>query len=202
MNITKKEHFQELTAYLALFYALPIFLISFGILPFSSRHIVLVGMGIILVAYAISQGIKPRLLGLRGDNLKSAFGLSLLASLIMVLGVMIGLFFGFLEPISYDSGIAFFIFYVFLSAPLQEFVFRCLMIYEMGRFTKNSWVIILFSALIYSFAHAMYHSLLIIFITLIAGIIWGYIYVKRPNFWAVVISHAIVGAITIFFGLI
>lgn len=197
----REDEFRELVAFSVIFYVIPLFLLSFGYIPFEARHGVLFLMGLILVAYAIQKNISPRDLGLRKDNLKMSLLVNFLLSLVLI-GLMFLLYFvGVLKEVN-QSPLWFLSFYILLSVPVQEYIFRSLMMHELGIFTKNKYVLVIFSAIIYSLAHVMYHSWQVIGITAIAGLIWGYVYLKYPNFWGVTLSHALVGAAAVFVGLV
>jgi uncharacterized protein len=95
------------------------------------------------------------------------------------------------------------VFYVFVSSPAQEFLYRSIVFAEIGASPiRNTALIVVVSALNFSFLHLLYHDVLTLFVTFIMGSIWGIIYVKYPNFWGVSLSHAVVGAVSIFVGLI
>ena len=200
--INKKDEFRELAAFTVLFYLIPILMLSFGYIPFEARHIVLFVMGLVLMAYAISKGIKAKELGFRRDNLKVALLKNLLYSMILVLLMYIFWQVGFLESVHYEGTFLFLVFYILVSVPIQEFIFRSLMIYEIKIFTDNKYALIGISSVMFSLMHVMYHSWQILVITLIAGIIWGITYLKWPNFWGVVLSHIIVGVAAVFVGII
>lgn len=203
MNETKQQMFNEFTGFLVFFYLIPILLLSFGVLPFWSRHVILTLMGVILSAYAIDHGIKTKQLGITRSDLKSSL---LLNGVLVLVSCAISYLLvrtGAINPIRYDGTLLFFVFYVFISAPIQEFVFRSLMFYEMGVFIRGKvWLKIIFSAMIYSLAHTMYHSWIVLAGTFVLGLFWGYIYAKSKNFWGIALSHAAIGAVTIMLGIV
>lgn len=198
----KIDEFRELAAFSVLFYLIPIVLLSLGYIPFEARHVILLIMGLVLVAYSIAKGVKPRKLGFRKDNLRS----SLFWNFIISIGAVSLMYFlyrlNILTAVNYEGSIAFLIFYIFISVPIQEYIFRSLMIYEIGIFTKNRYALVGISTVMYSLSHAMYHSWQVIGVTLIMGIIWGFMYLKRPNFWGIALSHAIIGAAAVFIGIV
>jgi len=61
---------------------------------------------------------------------------------------------------------------------------------------------IIASAVTYSFLHLFYNDLITIMVTFVAGLLWGWIYHKYPNFWGVALSHSVLGAVSIMVGLI
>ena len=58
------------------------------------------------------------------------------------------------------------------------------------------------SSLLYSFVHIIYRDFLTCLLTLIIGLIWYKNYEKNRNIIGISLSHAVLGAITIFAGII
>ncbi len=200
--INKKEQLRELTAFTVFYYLLPITLLSLGWLRFEYRHVIIFLLGVILIAYAIDKGIKPSDLGLRTDNLRQSLVLNLFFSLSALTLVFVCYKLDLLHTNSYDGSWLFYIYYILISAPLQEYIFRSLMFYELGIFFNSKLVKIILSALLFAFAHAMYHSWQVLGVTLVMGLALGWVYLKRPNFWGVALSHIIVGLVSIFLGVV
>lgn len=46
------------------------------------------------------------------------------------------------------------------------------------------------------------YDVITLLVTLVMGLIWGAIYYQYPNFWGTAFSHAVLGATSIFVGLI
>lgn len=194
--------FQEMVASLVFFYLLPILLLAYGALPLGANHVVLVIMSLVMVAYAISKPIPGRELGFRPDNLRSALLWQGFVSLILMGALLLVSRAGIMHPKYYGESVIFYLFYVLISAPLQEFVFRSLMFRELNIYLNRDWIKVLLSAVIFSFAHYAYRDLSVLLMTFVAGLLWGFVYLKRPNFWAVAASHAVVGTVTIFLGFV
>lgn len=201
MKIDKNKELTELIAFGVFFYIIPLALLSFGYIPFEGRHIILFLMGIILVAYSIQKKIKTHKLGFRVDNLKNSLLVNLFVSIGLLTVMYVAYITGALRSVNYEGTFLFLIFYVFISVPIQEFIFRSLMFYEISIFTKNKVAIIGISTLIYSLSHIMYHSLQVLVITSIVGVVWGLIYLRWPNFRGVTLSHILVGAAAVFVGI-
>lgn len=89
--------------------------------------------------------------------------------------------------------------YIFISSVLQELVFRGYF-FEKTKilFSTNKTIII--SSLIFAYFHLAYIVQLkseLFYISIIAGIVWGIFYSKYPNMFLVMLSHSIVGTITL-----
>jgi uncharacterized protein len=98
---------------------------------------------------------------------------------------------------------SYYIRYVLLFCPAQEFIYRSFLFAVLKRvgLTKPA-VFIGISSLTYAWAHVLLLDGITIGITLLIGIIWGFLYQKYPNFWGVSVSHALLGALSIATGLI
>lgn len=91
--------------------------------------------------------------------------------------------------------------YVGLSVPLQELVFRGIMIKRLELILQNSWLIIGMSAGIFALAHVIFKSPMIVVITFLGGLVWGWLFVRYRNLWPIQISHAVLGGILIWLGM-
>jgi len=85
-------------------------------------------------------------------------------------------------------------FYLIISAPAQEFLFRSFLYFsllQMGALTLISMTVI--SSLLFTTAHIVFEDNLFILGTFVMGAIWGFIYFFIPNLILISLSHAIVG---------
>ncbi len=86
--------------------------------------------------------------------------------------------------------------YIILLAPAQEFVTRCgLQKFICLLFEKSTYAVvgsIVLSSLLFSVIHILY-SWQIFAISLASGLYWGYVFHKTKSFYAVAISHSILG---------
>ena len=80
-------------------------------------------------------------------------------------------------------------FYIIISVPVQEFVFRGAVQTYLYRIGNTPAVIA--ATVLYASIH--YYDPLLTFLTLLAGLAWGYAFLKKPNLLGPVISHAILG---------
>jgi len=188
---------------LAVVYVAPVVAILAGVLPFAWRFRVLVAIALVMVVFARLRGHRPRDLGIRSDNLRGA--LIAHGALSAVLVALLGLasYAHLIRAPTPPDWSLFYLFYVFVSSPAQEFLYRGLIFAEMNAAGIASPLAqVLISAANYCFLHAIYRDSLTLAVTLALGLIWGAIYRRLPNLWAVSLSHAVLGAISIAVGVI
>lgn len=188
---------------LLLVFYLPVILIWSGILSFSIRYYLLVFMTIAVAAYVALRGRDLAQLGFRRDTFRGSLIWNGLLSACLAL-ILLGLYFaGLIRHPHMPAWSLFYVFYVFISSPFQEFLFRSVLFCE-GRaagITKPVHLITL-SAVTYCFLHVIWHDIITLIVTFVMGIIWGVIYFKYSNFWGVTLSHAVLGVLSIAVGLI
>lgn len=181
----------------------PVTLIWMGVIPFRYRFAVMFCILAIIVAYVWLRKLNWSDLGFRRDTLKKSlmwnFGTSLLfLSLLYWLHDA-----GLIGKETINFWPLFFILYVLILTPAQEFFFRSILFAEMGNFRKKRhWSIIILSSLSFCFLHIIYQHPVMMLVTFFMGFIWSVIYYKYPNFWGVTLSHAMLGTAAFSLGLI
>ena len=98
--------------------------------------------------------------------------------------------------------LVFFFLYSVISSPLQEFIFRGLMMFHIGKFVKSKYWVVFLSAFIFGISHIWYPLLWVTPATFFLGLIWGYDMIQNKSLIGVSFSHAFVGLTAFFFGLI
>lgn len=188
---------------LLLSYCLPAFLLWVKVIPFDFRFQTLVAMTVAMIGYTVIRKFTFKDLGFRLDTLRGSLTWTacLLVVAITVLGVLYAA--NLLREPTLMAGSGFYVFYVFVSSPSQEFLCRSTMFAEMKRAEITRPLLqVLISAATYCFLHIVYDDWITMSVTLLLGTLWGIIYYKYPNFWGVALSHAILGAVSIKLGLI
>jgi len=184
-------------------YYLPPFLIWTGALPFTWRFQILTAMTVLMIGYDYLLAIGPKELGIRRDTLKGSLLVNAATSVLLAAGISLAFKAGVIRKPTIPAWKAFFVYYVFVSGPSQEFLFRSNFFALMRRANIGGVVLpIIASAVTYSFLHLFYNDLITIMVTFVAGLLWGWIYHKYPNFWGVALSHSVLGAVSIMVGLI
>lgn len=95
----------------------------------------------------------------------------------------------------------FYIFYVFVSCPIQEFLYRGVLGY-FEQSSKRKWMWIIISSLCYSFVHIIYKDILTCVLTFIIGYVWYHLYRKDYNLSGVTLSHIVLGILSISLGIV
>lgn len=184
-----------------LIYIIPVLLLLFSVIPYQYRFHVLELTTLVLLVYAKFSKISFRQLGFRMDNIQ----VSILNLVPVTLGLstvmLLVYFFDKSKPTLYGT-ILFYLFYVFISSPSQEFIYRGFLFelfsgIELGKAQK-----IIFSSILYSFVHIIYLDLATLVVTFMMGLIWGYSYNKFHNIFSVSLSHSMIGAISILLGFV
>jgi uncharacterized protein len=183
-------------------YILPVLLVCLNIVPFFWRFYVLILAAIAILAIARFYQFSLVELGLTRQN----FGNSLRAIALPTLAfALLMLLYYFIQGPRIDNssyGWTFYLFFIFASSPIQEFLYRSFLFGIFSRAKLAIWFQIILSALIYSYLHLIYQDVPTLLLTLVIGLVWGYHYAKYQNLYSVIISHSLLGAISILLGLI
>lgn len=192
---------------LAGIYLLPVLIIKFGL---GSRYFFMhfkefmaffvcwsIGAGV----YAYRCRISLKELGLTRDRLAS----SLLVNLVVMLlaaTVVVALAGPRLLLNPHLPRYAWFpFFYIFLSCPSQEFLYRGLLFPLMERAgIRHGLALVLISTAAYAFLHILFNKPYMVPLTFAIGIAWGIIYWRIRNLWGIMLSHALLGMMTILAG--
>jgi membrane protease YdiL (CAAX protease family) len=181
----------------------PPLLIAFGVIPFAYRFVVLVAVAAALAGVALVRGTPARALGLRSDNLGPALLVNAALSLVLGAALLIAWRQGLIRTPRQIDWRWFAPFYVLVSCPAQEFACRGFLFAEMERHgIAGAGPQIAVSAFTYAFLHVVYWDTLAILAPLAIGVVWGVVYRRWPNLWGVVLSHAVLGLISIVVGLV
>ncbi len=176
-------------------------LIFFGIIAFEYKFIVLVVYGILSYTILRLNGVDKAKLGLTVKNwqssLLSVVGLTLLFVVLALLAYRFG--YARFQP---TETVLFYLFYVFISSPIQEFLYRGVTTYFGKSFGLSVWLIVLISSMLYSLVHIIYKDWILVVATFGLGVIWHRVYLKTNSLVGVMFSHSVFGALTIFLGLI
>lgn len=183
-----------------LVYILVPILILFNSFLYEIKFYLLTGLGLIIFLILKLLKISNKELGITKDNLLKSIKRNLILIVISILIVIILKIFH-MDKYNPNETIWFYLFYIFISCPIQEFLYRGVF----GYFDTNSkykYIWIILSSLCYSFIHIIYKDILTCILTFIIGIIWYILYKKDKNLCGVTLSHIVLGILTIFLGIV
>lgn len=183
------------------FYIVIPFLLLINPLFFKNKFIILTISGILIYILLRLSGFNNSSLGIKPiKTTQSIRDVSAMTLILIVIGIILSSF--KISRFQPSETLSFYLFYIFISSPIQEFLYRGALtsILQQINFRKSS--IILISSILYSLAHLGYKDLITCTLTFLIGLLWHQKYLKTKNLTGVTISHAILGVITIFIGII
>lgn len=179
---------------------LPLLILA-DIINFNYKFYTLTISGIIIYILFRFLGFSNCDLGITNHNIqKSIVSVLPITVLLAIIGSV--LWIGGFSRITPNENWTFFIFYIFISSPIQEFLYRGALEAAFQELNYPYIVRIFASSILYSFVHIIYRDYLTLLLTLLIGLIWYYCYQKSKNLIGVSISHAVVGIVTIIAGII
>lgn len=175
---------------------IPILILCFPFL-FRYKFYILTIVGILIYFIIRKFGITNKDLGIKKDNIiKSILNnlpICIISIIIIILMRVLNL-----NKFSPNETFYFYLFYVLVSCPLQEFLYRGIF----GCFDNGGNGMLFLSSFMYSFVHIIYRDFITIILTFIIGLIWFCLYRKDKNLLGVCLSHSILGILTIYLGII
>ena len=185
---------------LIILYILIPILISLYSNLYEIKFYILTFLGLIIYILMKFLKIKNEDIGINNNVLKSIkinITLIIIFSLLIIIIRLIGI-----NKYNPNENICFYIFYIFISCPIQEFLYRGVFGYFEKHLIKNKYFITVLSSLLYSFVHIIYKDFLPCILTFIIGLIWYTLYRKNYNLAGVIISHIVLGILTISLGIV
>jgi membrane protease YdiL (CAAX protease family) len=176
-------------------------LIFLNIIDFKYRFYVLVIVGIISFIIIKLLKVTNTKLGLTGDNTFNSIKRIIPITLLILIFSIVYYFLG-LSKYENNETIYFYLFYIIISCPIQELIYRGILNEYLSIYNLNIKLQIIIASLLFSFLHVIYKDSLTLLFTFIIGLYWNYSYLKDKNLIGVTISHIMIGIATIFLGLI
>ncbi len=175
--------------------------ILIGLIPWNMKFVTLIAGAI--VAYLISRLLGYTNLDL-GITLRRARP-SLIAvapfTLVFLVASILWLMLGGVR-FKPTEDLGFFIFYIFISCPIQELLFRGVLSSLFNSFKMREYIEIIVASLLFGFVHIIYQDAITVVIMTIVGYFWYSAYKREPSLVGVTISHIILGVFTIVVGLV
>ena len=179
-----------------LYLAIPLLILFFPIL-FRYKFYILVSFGIIIYFLIKANNISNDEIGITKNNIFKSFinNLPIISVSIFIIILMRILNLNKFTP---NENIYFYLFYIFISCPIQEFLYRGVY----GYFDNGKNNILFLSSFMYSFVHIIYRDLLTNVLTFIIGLIWFSLYRRDKNLLGTSVSHCVLGILTILLGIV
>lgn len=204
-NLLSRHHHDRFraTALIIIFYVLPPSAIALNLIPFQYRFPLLIAVAPILMLIKPDRQTTVADLGIAKKGAIPSI-LSIIPTTLVLLLPLLAFALSSSSPRIDNSSlpVLFYVFYILVSCPLQEFAYRGYLFRLMTLLSFGKWARILFGAFLYSFVHIIYLDSFTLLSTLFTGVLWNIHYDKYRNLAGVTISHIILGAATIFLGLI
>ena len=179
---------------------LPI-LICIGVIPWNMKFVALV-FGV------VAMYIVMRILGhTHGDigitRQRTIYSLKTVLPITIVLVIAAGLFLLLEKPrFSPTEGVGFYMFYILISCPAQELLFRGILSRILQELRLRRSLELGVAAALFGYVHIIYGDMLTVVVMSIVGLFWYRAYQRSSNVIGVTISHVVLGVMTIAPGII
>lgn len=187
--------------YILIIYILLPILIFYNAALFKYKFYILTMAGLLIYILLKVNNINNKDLGIRKKNILKSLKRNIPMILLFIIIIIIFKLFD-LNKYTPTETIFFYLFYIFLSCPIQEFLYRGIFGYFENTLIKNKYVMFLLSSFCYSFVHIIYKDILTCILTFLFGIVLYLLYRKDYNLLGVSISHIILGILTIYLGIV
>jgi uncharacterized protein len=191
----------KVIAIIGLFYVLPVVLFFYELVPFAWRFYVLIFVAVVIAMIARIYKFSAVDLGFINIQLRSAYTSIALPTFIIAI---LMIFYYYNNGARLDNSAyswLFYLFFVGLSVPIQEFLFRGFLFALLTQVKVPIWGKILLSAVLYNLIHWIYREVPTITGTFLLGLVWGFYYARDKNLYSIIASHALLGSIAILLGL-
>jgi membrane protease YdiL (CAAX protease family) len=145
-----------------------------------------------------------REIGVRSDNLFSSVAINAVVLIGLAVPLLLAYMLGLIRAPTAPTWTAFYPLYILVFCPAQEFSCRALMFAELNRLRDVPRPVfqILITAMVFASIHVIYRDMLTLLASLMMGLIWGLVFLIRPNLIGVSLSHAALGLMSIMVGVI
>lgn len=189
-----------LCAIVLIYSALPT-LILVGVIPWDMKFVA-------LVVGAVIMYILMRMFGSTNGDLgithhRTIYSLRAALPMTVVVFVAAGMFLLFGKPrFSPTEGLGFYIFYIFISCPAQELLFRGILSRILKELRLHRVFELSVAAILFGYVHIIYGDIFTVGIMSMVGLFWYLTYEQSSNLIGVTVSHIILGVATIALGII
>jgi|CXWL01.1.fsa_nt_gi hypothetical protein len=176
----------------------PVTLIAVGTIPFAWRYWLLTTFSAFAVLLSVLFRIKPKVLGFTSEGLTKSLISNAVLSVIVMAAVYMLIPHLPIRKIPNNNAVGFYVFYLLVSSPLQEFLYRSFMFKLLDDgLLKQSWLRILLASVTFSFLHLIYKDAVTLGLTFVMGLVWCTLYQSNRNIYGLILSHTVVGIATI-----
>ena len=197
---THRRQMIYLYAIVCVYLMLPI-LICIGVIPWSMKFAA-------LVVGVVAMYIVMRILGHTHSDIgitrqRTIYSLETVLPITVALIIAAGLFLLLERPrFSPTEGIGFYVFYILISCPAQELLFRGILSRILQELRLHRLLELGVAAALFGYVHIIYGDMLTVVVMSIVGLFWYQAYQQSLNVIGVTISHVVLGVITIGLGII
>ena len=197
---THRRQMIYLYAIVCVYLMLPI-LICIGVIPWSMKFAA-------LVVGVVAMYIVMRILGYTHSDIgitqqRTIYSLRTVLPITIALIIAAGLFLLLEKPrFSPTEGIGFYVFYVLISCPAQELLFRGILSRMLQELRLYRVLELGVAAALFGYVHIIYGDMLTVVVMGIVGLFWYRAYQRSSNLIGVTISHVVLGVMTIALGII
>lgn len=189
-----------LCAIVYVYLMLPI-LICIGIIPWNMKFVA-------LIVGAAMMYILMRILGHTHSDIgitrqHTIYSLKTVLPITIALVIAAGLFLLLEKPrFSPTEGIGFYVYYILISCPAQELLFRGILSRMLQELGAHRVLELGVAATLFGYVHIVYGDMLTVVIMSVVGLFWYRAYQRSSNIIGVTISHVVLGVMTIALGII
>lgn len=177
-------------------------LMAAGLLPFEHRFTILVAMAAAFAALAFAMRLTPRALGITLATRDGTLALHAGVTVLLVAGTLCAVAIAGRGGAAWP-GPGFALFYLLVSCPAQEFLYRAFPHALLRRkLAVGAAGYVAASTAAYTWMHVIYLDPVVLAFSAAAGLAWGTAYVLRPNLPLVSLSHTVAGLVAMWFGFI
>ena len=197
---THRRQMIYLYAIVCVYLMLPI-LICIGVIPWNMKFVV-------LVVGAVAMYIVMRILGNTHSDIgitrqRTVYSLKTVLPITIALIIAAELFLLLEKPRFLPTeGIGFYVFYILISCPAQELLFRGILSRMLQELRLHRVLELGVAAALFGYVHIIYGDMLTVVVMGIVGLFWYRAYQRSSNLIGVTISHVVLGVMTIALGII
>ena len=189
-----------LSAHILFVFIIPIILIITGVIPIEYRIIVLSVVVSALFIILIAEKWTLRMLGFRMPTKKEMLGYTIFTFVGVIAISQLGAHIG-TSTVTIWWQQPHFLYLFFIVSVLQELAYRGYLMPALASVERSPLAIILTNAVLFAFLHAIFPNYLTnLPLAFVGGIAFAAIYYKYPNLVLIMLSHAVLNFVAVWYG--